>query len=206
MIAHAIIFYFLSTITILSTIMVIASRNTVHSVFFLILDFVSAACLFIMLGAEFVGMILLIVYVGAVAVLFLFVVMMLEGNFEKIKQGFLQYLPIGVFIGIVIFLELIVVIGGWQYKSEFIGTSKIIYNANETNTEQLGKLIYTDFFLPFQISGLVLLVAMIGAILLTFRRRTNMKRQDMVKQSSRERFDSISSVDAEINKGVKVND
>ena len=206
MIAHAIIFYFLSTITILSTIMVIASRNTVHSVFFLILDFVSAACLFIMLGAEFVGMILLIVYVGAVAVLFLFVVMMLEGNFEKIKQGFLQYLPIGVFIGIVIFLELIVVIGGWQYKSEFIGTSKIIYNANETNTEQLGKLIYTDFFLPFQISGLVLLVAMIGAILLTFRRRTNMKRQDMVKQSSRERVDSISSVDAEINKGVKIND
>jgi len=206
MIAHAIIFYFLSTITILSTIMVIASRNTVHSVFFLILDFVSAACLFIMLGAEFVGMILLIVYVGAVAVLFLFVVMMLEGNFEKIKQGFLQYLPIGFFIGIVIFLELIVVIGGWQYKSEFIGTSKIIYDANETNTEQLGKLIYTDFFLPFQISGLVLLVAMIGAILLTFRRRTNMKRQDMVKQSSRERIDSISSVDAEINKGVKVND
>ncbi len=206
MIAHAIIFYFLSTITILSTIMVIASRNTIHSVFFLILDFVSAACLFIMLGAEFVGMILLIVYVGAVAVLFLFVVMMLEGNFEKIKQGFLQYLPIGFFIGIVIFLELIVVIGGWQYKSEFIGTSKIIYDANETNTEQLGKLIYTDFFLPFQISGLVLLVAMIGAILLTFRRRTNMKRQDMVKQSSRERVDSISSVDAEINKGVKVND
>ena len=206
MIAHAIIFYFLSTITILSTIMVIASRNTVHSVFFLILDFVSAACLFIMLGAEFVGMILLIVYVGAVAVLFLFVVMMLEGNFEKIKQGFLQYLPIGFFIGIVIFLELIVVIGGWQYKSEFIGTSKIIYDANETNTEQLGKLIYTDFFLPFQISGLALLVAMIGAILLTFRRRTNMKRQDMVKQSSRERVDSISSVDAEINKGVKVND
>ena len=206
MIAHAIIFYFLSTITILSTIMVIASRNTVHSVFFLILEFVSAACLFIILGAEFVGMILLIVYVGAVAVLFLFVVMMLEGNFEKIKQGFLQYLPIGFFIGIVIFLELIVVIGGWQYKSEFIGTSKIIYNANETNTEQLGKLIYTDFFLPFQISGLVLLVAMIGAILLTFRRRTNMKRQDMVKQSSRERVDSISSVDAEINKGVKIND
>lgn len=206
MIAHAIIFYFLSTITILSTIMVIASRNTIHSVFFLILDFVSAACLFIMLGAEFVGMILLIVYVGAVAVLFLFVVMMLEGNFEKIKQGFLQYLPIGFFIGIVIFLELIVVIGGWKYKSEFIGTSKIIYDANETNTEQLGKLIYTDFFLPFQISGLVLLVAMIGAILLTFRRRTNMKRQDMVKQSSRERLDSISSVDAEINKGVKVND
>ena len=206
MIAHAIIFYFLSTITILSTIMVIASRNTVHSVFFLILDFVSAACLFIMLGAEFVGMILLIVYVGAVAVLFLFVVMMLEGNFEKIKQGFLQYLPIGFFIGIVIFLELIVVIGGWQYKSEFIGTSKIIYDANETNTEQLGKLIYTDFFLPFQISGLVLLVAMIGAILLTFRRRTNMKRQDMVKQSSRERVDSISSVDADINKGVKIND
>jgi NADH-quinone oxidoreductase subunit J len=185
MTAYALIFYFLSTITILSSIMVISSKNTVHAVFFLILDFVSISALFIMIGAEFVGMILLIVYVGAVAVLFLFVVMMLEGNFTKIKQSFLQY---------------------WQYRPEFIKTAKISYNANETNTEQIGKLIYTDYFLPFQLSGIVLLVAMIGAILLTFRRRDNIKRQDILKQSSREREDSIVLVDVESNKGVKVND
>ena len=186
--------------------MVISSKNTVHAVFFLILDFVSISALFIMIGAEFVGMILLIVYVGAVAVLFLFVVMMLEGNFTKIKQSFLQYLPFGFFIGVVILLELVLIIGSWQYRPEFIKTTKISYNANETNTEQIGKLIYTDYFLPFQLSGIVLLVAMIGAILLTFRRRDNIKRQDILKQSSREREDSIVLVDAESNKGVKVND
>lgn len=206
MTAHALIFYFLSTITILSSIMVISTKNTVHAVFFLILDFVSISALFIMIGAEFVGMILLIVYVGAVAVLFLFVVMMLEGNFIKIKQSFLQYLPFGFFIGVVILLELVLIIGSWQYRPEFIKTAKISYNANETNAEQIGKLIYTDFFLPFQLSGIVLLVAMIGAILLTFRRRDNVKRQDILKQSSREREDSIVLVDVESNKGVKVND
>jgi len=206
MTAYALIFYFLSTITILSSIMVISSKNTVHAVFFLILDFVSISALFIMIGAEFVGMILLIVYVGAVAVLFLFVVMMLEGNFTKIKQSFLQYLPFGFFIGAVILLELVLIIGSWQYRPEFIKTAKIAYNANETNTEQIGKLIYTDYFLPFQLSGIVLLVAMIGAILLTFRRRDNIKRQDILKQSSREREDSVVLVDAESNKGVKVND
>ncbi|MBJ7489683.1 MAG: NADH-quinone oxidoreductase subunit J [Candidatus Fonsibacter sp.] len=206
MTAYALIFYFLSTITILSSIMVISSKNTVHAVFFLILDFVSISALFIMIGAEFVGMILLIVYVGAVAVLFLFVVMMLEGNFTKIKQSFLQYLPFGFFIGAVILLELVLIIGSWQYRPEFIKTAKISYNANETNTEQIGKLIYTDYFLPFQLSGIVLLVAMIGAILLTFRRRDNIKRQDILKQSSREREDSIVLVDVESNKGVKVND
>jgi NADH-quinone oxidoreductase subunit J len=202
MTAHALIFYFLSTITILSSIMVISTKNTVHAVFFLILDFVSISALFIMIGAEFVGMILLIVYVGAVAVLFLFVVMMLEGNFIKIKQSFLQYLPFGFFIGVVILLELVLIIGSWQYRPEFIKTAKISYNANETNTEQIGKLIYTDFFLPFQLSGIVLLVAMIGAILLTFRRRDNVKRQDILKQSSREREDSIVLVDVESNIGV----
>lgn len=206
MTAHALIFYFLSTITILSSIMVISTKNTVHAVFFLILDFVSISALFIMIGAEFVGMILLIVYVGAVAVLFLFVVMMLEGNFTKIKQSFLQYLPFGFFIGVVILLELVLIIGSWQYRPEFIKTAKISYNTNETNTEQIGKLIYTDYFLPFQLSGIVLLVAMIGAILLTFRRRDNIKRQDILKQSSREREDSIVLVDVESNKGVKVND
>ncbi|MEI8065593.1 MAG: NADH-quinone oxidoreductase subunit J [Proteobacteria bacterium] len=206
MTAHALIFYFLSTITILSSIMVISTKNTVHAVFFLILDFVSISALFIMIGAEFVGMILLIVYVGAVAVLFLFVVMMLEGNFTKIKQSFLQYLPFGFFIGVVILLELVLIIGSWQYRPEFIKTAKIAYNTNETNTEQIGKLIYTDHILPFQLSGIILLVAMIGAILLTFRRRDNLKRQDILKQSSREREDSIELVDVESNQGVKIND
>lgn len=186
--------------------MVISTKNTVHAVFFLILDFVSISALFIMIGAEFVGMILLIVYVGAVAVLFLFVVMMLEGNFIKIKQSFLQYLPFGFFIGVVILLELVLIIGSWQYRPEFIKTAKISYNANETNTEQIGKLIYTDHILPFQLSGIILLVAMIGAILLTFRRRDNLKRQDILKQSSREREDSIELVDVESNQGVKIND
>jgi len=157
-----------------------------------------------MIGAEFVGMILLIVYVGAVAVLFLFVVMMLEGNFVKVKQGFLQYMPFGFFIALVIFFELIIIIGSWQYRPEFIKTAKIAYDANDTNTVQIGKLLYTDYFLPFQLSGIVLLVAMIGAILLTFRRRDNLKRQDILKQSSREREDSIELVDVESNKGVKV--
>jgi len=206
MTAHALIFYFLSTITILSSIMVISTKNTVLAVFFLILDFVSISALFIMIGAEFVGMILLIVYVGAVAVLFLFVVMMLEGNFTKIKQSFLQYLPFGFFIGVVILLELVLIIGSWQYRPEFIKTAKIAYNTNETNTEQIGKLIYTDHILPFQLSGIILLVAMIGAILLTFRRRDNLKRQDILKQSSREREDSIELVDVESNQGVKIND
>lgn len=186
--------------------MVISSKNTVHSVFFLILAFVNVSCLFIMIGAEFVGMILLIVYVGAVAVLFLFVVMMLEGNFIKIKQGFLQYMPFGLLIAAVIFFELIIIIGSWQFRPEFIKTAKIAYDANETNTEQIGKLLYTDYFLPFQLSGVVLLVAMIGAILLTFRRRDNIKRQDILKQSSREREDSIELADPESNKGVKIND
>ena len=206
MIAHALIFYLLSSITILSSIMVISSKNTVHSVFFLILAFVNVSCLFIMIGAEFVGMILLIVYVGAVAVLFLFVVMMLEGNFVKVKQGFLQSMPFGFFIALVILFELIIIIGSWQFRPEFIKTAKIAYDAKETNTVQIGKLLYTDYFLPFQLSGIVLLVAMIGAILLTFRRRDNLKRQDILKQSSREREDSIELVDVESNKGVKVND
>jgi NADH-quinone oxidoreductase subunit J len=159
-----------------------------------------------MIGAEFVGMILLIVYVGAVAVLFLFVVMMLEGNFIKVKQGFLQYMPFGFFIAAVIFFELVIIIGSWQFRPEFIKTAKIAYDAKETNTEQLGKLLYTDYFLPFQLSGVILLVAMIGAILLTFRRRDNLKRQDILKQSSREREDSIELVEVESNKGVKIND
>ena len=124
MLAHAIIFYFFSFVVIASSVMVISSKNTVHAVFFLILDFVSVACLFIMLGAEFLGMITLIVYVGAVAVLFLFVVMMININFSELKTGFLDYLPFGMLIGVVIFIELVMMISAWKYKAEFIVTKK----------------------------------------------------------------------------------
>lgn len=203
---HSLVFYFFSSITLFSALMVIAVKNTVHAVFFLILAFVSTSALFILIGAEFVGMILLIVYVGAVAVLFLFVVMMLEGNFKNIKQGFLQYLPFGFFIGSVVLLELIIVIGAWKYKPDFITTSKISYDKNITNTEQIGQLLYTDYFLPFQLSGLILLVAMIGAILLTYNRRSNMKRQSVLKQIIRERDESVDLVEVDSRKGVKISD
>ncbi len=203
---HSLVFYFFSSITLFSALMVIAVKNTVHAVFFLILAFVSTSALFILIGAEFVGMILLIVYVGAVAVLFLFVVMMLEGNFKNIKQGFLQYLPFGFFIGSVVLLELIIVIGAWKYKPDFITTSKISYDKNITNTEQIGQLLYTDYFLPFQLSGLILLVAMIGAILLTYNRRFNMKRQSVLKQIIRERDASVDLVEVDSRKGVKISD
>lgn len=203
---HSLVFYFFSSITLFSALMVIAVKNTVHAVFFLILAFVSTSALFILIGAEFVGMILLIVYVGAVAVLFLFVVMMLEGNFKNIKQGFLQYLPFGFFIGSVVLLELIIVIGAWKYKPDFITTSEISYDKNITNTEQIGQLLYTDYFLPFQLSGLILLVAMIGAILLTYNRRFNMKRQSVLKQIIRERDESVDLVEVDSRKGVKISD
>jgi len=203
---HSLVFYFFSSIVIFSSLMVISVKNTVHAVFFLILDFVSAAALFILIGAEFIGMMLLIVYVGAVAVLFLFVVMMLEGNFKNIKQGFLQYLPFGFFLGSVVLLELIIVVGSWRYKTDFITTSEIRYDKNMTNTEQIGQLLYTDYFLPFQLSGVILLVAMIGAILLTYNKRSNMKRQMVLKQIIREREESVDLIEVASRKGVKIND
>jgi NADH-quinone oxidoreductase subunit J len=197
MLAHAIIFYFFSFVVIASSVMVISSKNTVHAVFFLILDFVSVACLFIMLGAEFLGMITLIVYVGAVAVLFLFVVMMININFSELKTGFLDYLPFGMLIGVVIFIELVMMIS--------IVTKKIA-KPLVSNTESLGMIIYTDYILFFQISGLILLVAMIGAIVLTFRRKDSLRRQDITTQVSRERDESVELRDVPNFKGVKIND
>ena len=205
MLAHAIIFYFFSFVVIASSVMVISSKNTVHAVFFLILDFVSVACLFIMLGAEFLGMITLIVYVGAVAVLFLFVVMMININFSELKTGFLDYLPFGMLIGVVIFIELVMMISAWKYKTEFIITKKIT-KPLVSNTESLGMIIYTDYILFFQISGLILLVAMIGAIVLTFRRKDSLRRQDITTQVSRERDESVELRDVPNFKGVKIND
>jgi len=208
--AHAIFFYIFSSIAIISAIMVTVSKNTVHSVFFLILDFISISCLFIMIGAEFLGMIMLIVYVGAVAVLFLFVVMMLNVAQQK-NQWFLSeessgHIPVGLIISTIIFFELIIVIDGWKYKPELFDKIKISSAETVSNTHSLGQILYTDYIHVFQISGMILLVAMIGAIVLTFRQREGVKRQDYIKQISRERSEGVQVLDVQSNKGVNVDD
>ena len=209
MLAHAFFFYFFSVIAILSALMVITSRNTVNSVFFLILDFISIGCLFIMVGAEFLGVILLIVYVGAVAVLFLFVVMML--NVAQQKQSWFigrksTHIPFGLFISVVIFLELLVVIGGWKYKENVMSSSTLLINENISNTHLIGSVMYTDYILYFQLAGIVLLVAMIGAILLTFRERVGVKKQSFINQISRDPLTAVELKNVESNQGVKVDD
>ncbi len=210
MIAHSIFFYTFSIIAIVSAIMVTASKNTVHSVFFLILDFISISCLFIMIGAEFLGMIMLIVYVGAVAVLFLFVVMMLNVAQQK-NQWFAsedssKHIPVGLIISTLIFVELIIVVGGWKYKPDLFDINNSIETTKVSNTHSLGQVLYTDYIHVFQISGMILLVAMIGAIVLTFRKRAGVKTQSYIKQISRERSDGVSVLNVESNKGVKIDD
>ena len=210
MIAHAIFFYFFSVIAILSAIMVVVSRNTVHAVFFLILDFVSIGCLFIMVGAEFLGMMMLIVYVGAVAVLFLFVVMIMNVSEQKLSwlRGTRKsnHIPVGLLISFVILLELIVVVGGWKYKSSFLQTRALNLDGGLTNTHQLGNVMYTEYIHLFQISGVILLLSMVGAIVLTHRKREGVKRQNYFKQVSREREESIELVDVNFKEGVKIDD
>ena len=208
MLAHAIFFYIFSIIAVVSAIMVTVSKNTVHSVFFLILDFISISCLFIMIGAEFLGMIMLIVYVGAVAVLFLFVVMMLNVAQQK-NQWFASqensgHIPIGLIISAVIFFELIIVIGGWKYKPDLLEISNISVSQDVSNTHSLGAVLYTDYIHIFQLSGMILLVAMVGAIVLTFRQRSGVKKQSYFKQISRERSEGVDVVEVESNKGVKI--
>ena len=208
MIAHALFFYTFSLIAIVSAIMVTVSKNTVHSVFFLILDFISISCLFIMIGAEFLGMIMLIVYVGAVAVLFLFVVMMLNVAQQK-NQWFTsdtnsKHIPVGLIISTLIFCELIIVVGGWKYKPDIFDLNNSMTNSNVSNTHSLGKVLYTDYIHVFQISGMILLVAMIGAIVLTYRKREGVKTQSYLKQISRERSEGVEILDVENNKGVKI--
>ena len=209
MIAHAIFFYLFSIIAVVSAIMVTVSKNTVHSVFFLILDFISISCLFIMIGAEFLGMIMLIVYVGAVAVLFLFVVMMLNVAQQK-NQWFISmensgHIPVGLLISVIIFFELIIVIGGWKYKPDLFEANNLITN-EITNTHSLGQVLYTDYIHIFQISGMILLVAMIGAIVLTFRQREGVKKQGYLKQISRERYEGVEVLEVASKKGVKIDD
>tara|TARA_Y100000816_G_scaffold267557_1_gene229053 strand:+ start:403 stop:1035 length:633 start_codon:yes stop_codon:yes gene_type:complete len=210
MIAHALFFYFFSIIAIISAIFVIVSRNTVHAVFFLILDFVSIACLFIMIGAEFLGMMMLIVYVGAVAVLFLFVVMLMNVTEQKLswfrgskKTG---HIPTGLIVGSVIFLELVVIVGGWKYRNTFSETKFLSFDSDFTNTHLIGNVMYTEYIHLFQISGIILLLAMVGAIVLTYRKKGGIKKQSYLKQITREREDSIEVVDVEFDKGVKIND
>ena len=208
MIVHAIFFYTFSLIAILSAIMVTVSRNTVHSVFFLILDFISVSCLFIMIGAEFLGMIMLIVYVGAVAVLFLFVVMMLnvveQKNtlFESATDG--KHIPIGLLISLIIFFEVIIVVGGWKYKPDLLNSISLNISPELTNTHSLGYVLYTDYIHLFQLSGIILLVAMVGAIVLTFRKRSGLKKQSYFKQISREKVEGVDLVTVDSKKGVKI--
>ena len=208
MITHAIFFYIFSFIAIVSAIMLTVSKNTVHSVFFLILDFISISCLFIMIGAEFLGMIMLIVYVGAVAVLFLFVVMMLNVAQQK-NEWFSarksnSHITIGLLVSLIVFFELIIVIGGWKYKTNIQDSISLNISSELSNTHSLGNVIYTDYILLFQLSGMILLVAMIGAIVLTFRHRSGLKRQSYIKQISRERAEGVELVEVESNKGVKI--
>jgi len=210
MIAHSIFFYTFSIIAVISAIMVTVSKNTVHSVFFLILDFISISCLFIMIGAEFLGMIMLIVYVGAVAVLFLFVVMMLNVAQQK-NQWFASqessgHIPVGLIISTIIFFELIIVIGGWKYKPDLFDINNSVNNFSISNTHSLGQVLYTDYIHVFQLSGMILLVAMIGAIVLTFRKRSGVKTQSYLKQISRERSEGVEVLEVEKNKGVKIDD
>ena len=181
----ALFFYLFASVAIASAVMVISSRNPVHSVLFLILCFFNAAGLFILLGAEFLAMILVVVYVGAVAVLFLFVVMMLDVDFVQLRQGMLNYLPVGGTIGLIVLVELLLVGGSWVISSESLTAVAAPIAGGVTNTEALGQILYTKYVYYFEAAGLVLLVAMIGAIVLTLRHKQGIKRQDISVQVAR---------------------
>ncbi len=191
MIVSAIAFYAFAAVLIAAGVMVIAARNPVHSVLFLILAFFNAAGLFVLMGAEFIAMVLVIVYVGAVAVLFLFVVMMLDINFVELREGFLQYLPIGGVVGLVLLAELALILGSWAVAPD-VGERVLLPAPDDvTNTHAIGNVLYTDFIYMFQAAGIILLVAMIGAIVLTLRSRGGVRRQKIATQVSRTREQSV---------------
>jgi NADH-quinone oxidoreductase subunit J len=180
------VFYLLAAVAVAAGFMVISARNPVHSVLFLILAFFNGAGLFVLIGAEFLAMVLVVVYVGAVAVLFLFVVMMLDINFVRLREGFLQYLPIGALIGLVLLVELVLVLGTWALTPETVAlTAEQPTPLERTNIEALGDLLYTEYFYLFQAAGLILLVAMIGAITLTLRHKVDVRRQSIAEQVHR---------------------
>ena len=204
MIVQALAFYLFASVAVAAGVMVISARNPVHSVLFLILAFFNSAGLFVLMGAEFLAMILVVVYVGAVAVLFMFVVMMLDINFAELREGFLQYLPIGGVIGLVLLAELVVVVGGWSLAPDAAQTAAAPTPAPDaiSNTEALGALIYTHYIYLFQAAGMILLVAMIGAIVLTHRRRPGVRRQKIADQVRRSPAETIEMVDVPPGTGI----
>ncbi|MBT5187552.1 MAG: NADH-quinone oxidoreductase subunit J [Kordiimonadaceae bacterium] len=200
----AICFYVFATILVGSAVMVVFSKNPVHSVLFLILAFFNAAGLFVLLGAEFVAMILVIVYVGAVAVMFLFVVMMLDINYTELRKGVQDYLPIGLLIGFILLVEMVFIVGGWSMTDGIATTiTSATPPANEiTNTDAIGRILYTDYVYLFQLAGLILLVAMIGAIVLTHRKRPGVKKQNIGEQVRRRRHEAFEAVDVKPGQGI----
>ena len=204
MIIQALVFYLFAGITVASAVMVIASRNPVHSVLYLILAFFNAAGLFVLIGAEFLAMILVVVYVGAVAVLFLFVVMMLDINYVRMREGFLQYMPIGGLIGVILLVELGLVFGTWVLAPEMAQMSALPTPAmtEVSNTEAIGQVMYTKYVYLFQASGLVLLIAMIGAIVLTMRQREGVRKQSIAEQNARRPEDVVATVKVPTGGGV----
>jgi NADH-quinone oxidoreductase subunit J len=204
MIVASLSFYLFSIIAVLSALNVIFQRNPVHSVLWLILTFFNAAGLFVLLGAEFLAMILVVVYVGAVAVLFLFVVMMLDINVAMIREGFMKYLPVGAFIGVILLVELALVFGGWAMAPEAaaLRAAPAPDIAVVPNTEALGRILYTQYVYVFQAAGIVLLVAMIGSIVLTLRRRPGVRKQDIAAQVRRRKEDTLEIVKVPVGKGI----
>ncbi len=204
MIISAIFFYLFAGVCVASAVMVIAARNPVHSVLFLILAFVNAAGLFVLMGAEFLAMILIVVYVGAVAVLFLFVVMMLDVDFAELRQGFLNYLPVGALVGAVLLVELLIVVGAWAIGPDVAKavTSPIPAPSDISNTQALGLVLYTRYVYYFQAAGVVLLVAMVGAIVLTLHHKPNVRRQSIAGQVARGRANAIEIVKVKSGQGL----
>jgi len=202
MIVQALAFYLFAAVAVASGVMVIGARNPVHSVLFLILAFFNSAGLFVLMGAEFLAMILVVVYVGAVAVLFLFVVMMLDINFVALREGFLRYLPIGALIGLILLAELVLVFGAWSVAPSAPQLAAVPVRPDITNAEALGRVLYTEYFYLFQTAGLILLVAMIGAIVLTMRQREGVRRQAIAAQVSRRRADTVEVKDVPTGSGI----
>ena len=204
LILPAIMFYLFAAVAIASGVMVVSARNPVHSVLFLILAFFNAAGLFILMGAEFLAMILVIVYVGAVAVLFLFVVMMLDIDFAQLRTGAMRYLPVGLIVGLILFAELVFVFGSWVIAPEVasVAAAPLPATSELTNTRALGDLLYTRYFFAFQAAGMILLVAMIGAIVLSLRHRVGVRRQVIAEQLARQRAETIAVVKVPVGTGV----
>jgi NADH-quinone oxidoreductase subunit J len=203
-ILSAIMFYLFAAVAVASGVMVVSARNPVHSVLFLILAFFNAAGLFVLMGAEFLAMILVIVYVGAVAVLFLFVVMMLDIDFAQLRTGAMKYLPVGLVVGLILFAELVLVFGSWAIAPQVASVAAAPTPAvsSITNTRALGDLLYTRYFFAFQAAGMILLVAMIGAIVLTLRHRFGVRRQVIAEQLARQRAETIAVVKVPVGAGV----